>query len=150
MIAAETGVKNRNELILNGDVIEFDRAVYPLLFNHNEVADDVIGDVRISYSAERQAYLGDVTLYDTHPNIVKAVENGAFDSVSISYYLTEYELDEENEALIVNNALMNELSLVSVPADPNAKIQNGANVAKELIEEIKNNKIIEEIKKRNE
>ncbi|OUA13357.1 HK97 family phage prohead protease, partial [Bacillus thuringiensis] len=84
-------------------------------------------------------YLTDFTLYDNAPNINKAVENGAFDSLSIAYYITDYEFNE-NDALVVNKAQFKEISLVSVPADPNAKfIQNA--LGEELTEE--RNKIIE-------
>ena len=131
-IGSEVGVENLNGIILTPNCIEFARERYPLLYEHG-------GDAKVYYDLATNKYLTDFTLYDNAPNINKAVENGAFDSLSIAYYITDYTFDD-NDALVVNKAQFKEISLVSVPADPNAKfIQNA--LGEELTEE--RNKIIE-------
>ena len=128
-IGSEVGVENLNGIILTPNCIEFARERYPLLYEHGAGSSEVIGDAKVYYDL----------LYDNAPNINKAVENGAFDSLSIAYYITDYTFDD-NDALVVNKAQFKEISLVSVPADPNAKfIQNA--LGEELTEE--RNKIIE-------
>lgn len=138
-IGSEVGVENRNGIILTPNCIEFARERYPLLYEHGAGSSEVIGDAKVYYDLATNKYLTDFTLYDNAPNINKAVENGAFDSLSIAYYITDYTFDD-NDALVVNKAQFKEISLVSVPADPNAKfIQNA--LGEELTEE--RNKIIE-------
>ena len=71
-------------------------------------------------------------------NVGALLVSRSFDSLSIAYYITDYTFDD-NDALVVNKAQFKEISLVSVPADPNAKfIQNA--LGDELTEE--RNKII--------
>lgn len=124
-IASEVGVVNRNGMILQPNSLEFDRERYPLLYNHGESASEVVGDVKTYYDEARNAYISEFNIYDTAGNIKKAVENGAFNAVSVAYYVTDYEFTEEGN-MVVKNAVFKEVSLVSVPADPNAKIiQNG-------------------------
>ena len=138
-IGSEVGVENLNGIILTPNCIEFARKRYPLLYEHGAGSSEVIGDAKVYYDLASNKYLTDFTLYDNAPNINKAVENGAFDSLSIAYYITDYEFND-NDALVVNKAQFKEISLVSVPADPNAKfIQNA--LGEELTEE--RNKIIE-------
>ncbi|ASZ70943.1 putative protease [Lactococcus phage 51701] len=120
-IGSEVGVENRNGIILTPNCIEFARERYPLLYEHGAGSSEVIGDAKVYYDLATNKYLTDFTLYDNAPNINKAVENGAFDSLSIAYYITDYEFNE-NDALVVNKAQFKEISLVSVPADPNAKL----------------------------
>lgn len=134
-IASYVHTKNNNDLYLDGDVIEFKREVYPFLFNHGKSADDFLGETRTHYDSELDAYVSDINVYDNRPEIIKAIENGVYDSVSISYYITEYSFGDEDE-IIVKHAIMNEVSLVSVGADPEAKLMNNelANERKAFIE----------------
>lgn len=120
-IASEVGVVNRNGMILQPDSLEFDRERYPLLYNHGDSAGEVVGDVATAYDESKNAYVSEFNIYDTAPNIKKAVENGALNAVSVAYYVTDYEFSEDGST-IVKNAVFKEVSLVSVPADPNAKI----------------------------
>ena len=62
--------------------------------------------------------------------VIKAIKNGVYDSVSISYYITDYDFSEDDDAIVVQRALMNEVSLVSVGADSEAKL-----IANELRED---------------
>lgn len=144
-VASKVGTVNRNGLQLTPTSLEIERNRYPFLYNHGEGSSEVIGDVGIAYSEENNAYMCDFVIYDTHPNIKQAVENGAFNSVSVSYYMTDYEI-QEDESVLVKNAIMNEVSLVSVPADPEALMANNA-IGAELAKEAKNKARLEEIKK---
>ena len=144
-VASKVGTVNRNGLRLKSDSLQIERNRYPFLYNHGEGASEVIGDVGLVYSEEGNAYMCDFVIYDTHPNIKKAVENGAFNSVSVSYYMTDYEIEEDDTVLVLN-AIMNEVSLVSVPADPEALMTQNS-VGKDLAQEAKNKLRLEEIKK---
>ena len=119
-VVAHAGIINDNVIILDGDVIEFQRETYPFLFNHQGT--DLLGEVKTDYDAEQQAYISGITVYATKADIIKAVKNGVYDSVSISYYITDYDFSEDEDAIVVQRALMNEVSLVSVGADSEAKL----------------------------
>ena len=119
-VVAHAGIINDNGIILDGDVIEFQRETYPFLFNHQGT--DLLGEVRTAYDAEQKAYISEITVYSTKEDIIKAVKNGVYDSVSISYYITDYDFSEDEDGIIVQRAIMNEVSLVSVGADSDAKL----------------------------
>ena len=119
-VVAHAGIINDNGIILDGDVIEFKRETYPFLFNHE--SSNLLGEVKTAFDAEQQAYISEITVYATKADIIKAIKNGVYDSVSISYYITDYDFNEEDDAIIVQRALMNEVSLVSVGADSEAKL----------------------------
>lgn len=127
-VVAHTETVNDNGLILDGDVIEFQRETYPFLFNHT--ANDLLGEVKTTFDAEQKAYISEITIYSTKADIIKAIKNGVYDSVSISYYITDYDFSEDDDAIVVQRALMNEVSLVSVGADSDAKL-----IANELKED---------------
>ena len=119
-VVAHANVVNDNGFILDGDVIEFQRETYPFLFNHT--ANDLLGEVKTTFDAEQKAYISEITIYSTKEDIIKAVKNGVYDSVSISYYFDEYVFNEEDDAIVVKHAIMCEVSLVSVGADSEAKL----------------------------
>ena len=127
-VVAHTEVINDNGLILDGDVIEFQRETYPFLFNHE--SSNLLGEVKTAFDETEQAYISDITVYSTKQDIIKAIKNGVYDSVSISYYIDEYIFNEEDDGIVVQHALMNEVSLVSVGADSEAKL-----IANELRED---------------
>lgn len=128
-VVAHTETVNDNGIILDGDVIEFQRETYPFLFNHKGT--DLLGEVKTTFDAEQKAYISEITVYATKEDIIKAIKNGVYDSVSISYYITDYDFsEEEDDVIIVQYALMNEVSLVSVGADSDAKL-----IANELRED---------------
>ena len=118
-VVAHTEVINDNGLILDGNVIEFKRETYPFLFNHT--ANDLLGEVKTTFDAEQQAYVSEITVYSTKQDIIKAIQNGVYDSVSISYYIDEYNFNDD-DAIVIKHAIMNEVSLVSVGADSEAKL----------------------------
>ena len=144
-VASKVGTVNRNGLELEPTSLEIERNRYPFLYNHGGGASEVIGDVGIGYDESNNAYMCDFVIYDSHPNIKKAVENGAFNSVSVSYYMTDYDI-RDDDSVLVKSAIMNEVSLVSVPADPEALMASNA-IGEELIKEAKNKARLEEIKK---
>ena len=127
-VVAHTETVNDNGIILDGDVIEFQRLTYPFLFNHKGT--DLLGEVKTTFDAEQKAYISEITVYATKEDIIKAIKNGVYDSVSISYYITDYDFSEDDDAIVVQRALMNEVSLVSVGADSEAKL-----IANELRED---------------
>lgn len=134
-VGSEVGVKNRNDMILQPNSLEFNSDRHLLLYNHGESSNEIVGDAMTYYDETRNQYLTDFIVYDTNPAVKKAVENGALTHVSVAYYLTDYDFDEEG-GIIVNKALLKEVSLVSVPADPNASfIENS--VSDELLKERK-------------
>lgn len=135
-VVAHTETVNDNGLILDGDVIEFQRETYPFLFNHT--ANDLLGEVKTTFDAEQKAYVSEITVYSTKQDIIKAIQNGVYDSVSISYYITDYDFSEDDDAIVVQHALMNEVSLVSVGADSEAKL-----IANELRQDKQAKQLIE-------
>lgn len=144
-VASKVGTVNRNGLELTATSLELDRNRYPFLYNHGEGSSEVIGDVGIAYSEEDNAYMCDFIIYDTHPNIRQAIEHGAFNSVSVSYFMTDYDI-RDDDTVLVKSAIMNEVSLVSVPADPEALMASNA-IGLELAKEAKDKARLEEIKK---
>lgn len=118
-VVAHANVVNDNGLILDGDVIEFQRETYPFLFNHQGT--DLLGEVKTAFDAEQKAYISEITVYSTKQDIIKAIKNGVYDSVSISYYIDEYNFNDD-DAIVIKHAIMNEVSLVSVGADSEAKL----------------------------
>ena len=135
-VVAHANVVNDNGLILDGDVIEFQRETYPFLFNHT--ANDLLGEVKTTFDAEQQAYISEITIYATKQDIIKAIKNGVYDSVSISYYITDYDFIEDDDVIVVQRATMNEVSLVSVGADSDAKL-----IANELRQDKQAKQLIE-------
>lgn len=127
-IVAHTDIINDNGFLLDGDVIEFKRDTYPFLFNHE--SSNLLGETKTHFDAEQKAYVSEITVYDSKQDIIKAIQNGVYDSVSIAYYIDEYEFQEDGDAIVVHHAVMNEVSLVSVGADSDAKL-----VANEFKEE---------------
>lgn len=126
-VVAHTETVNDNGLILDGDVIEFQRETYPFLFNHE--SSNLLGEVKTTFDAEQKAYISEITVYSTKEDIIKAIKNGVYDSVSISYYIDEYNFNDD-DAIVIKHAIMNEVSLVSVGADSDAKL-----IANELKED---------------
>ena len=119
-VVAHAGIINDNGFILDGDVIEFQRETYPFLFNHE--SSNLLGEVKTTFDAEQKAYISEITVYATKADIIKAIQNGVYDSVSIAYYIDEYNFSEEDDGIVVKRAIMNEVSLVSVGADSDAKL----------------------------
>ncbi len=159
-VMAHVNKTNDNGFYLNGDIVKFEREKYPFVYHHNlnSVA-DYLGYAECSYNEITGAYEAKITVSETKPEIIEAIELGVYDSVSISYYVNSYEWGDDYE-LIVNDATMCELSLVSVGADPDAKLfMNGLSdefqserekYKQQEQESKKNKKGLEEFKKKYE
>lgn len=121
-VMAHVNKTNDNGFYLNGDVVKFEREKYPFVYHHNlDSVADYLGYVECSYNEITGTYEAKITVSSTKPEIIEAIELGVYDSVSISYYVDAYEWGDNYE-LVVNEATMCELSLVSVGADPDAKL----------------------------
>lgn len=126
-IVAHADIVNDNGFILDGNVIEFEREIYPFLFNHSDT--ELLGEVRTEFDESQRAYISEITIYESNSDLIKAIKNGVYNSVSIAYYFDEFTVND-NDELVIKHAIMCEVSLVSVGADRDAKI-----VANELKEE---------------
>lgn len=123
-VGSKVGTVNRNGMKLLPDSLVFDRERYPFLFEHGDNATDVIGDTHTEYDPEREAYMTEIEVYEENAVIARAVKNGAYDAISIAYYLDEYHFEDDGDTIVVEKAYFKEVSLVSVPADPEAKFVN--------------------------
>lgn len=156
-VIAHINEVNDNGYILDGDVVQFARERYPLLYNHNSSDPQAqIGYVEPRFIAESGQYVANLVFNENGKAIQQAVVDGVYDSVSISYYVENAEWDEEYN-LVIKEALMNEVSVVSVGADKQAKLfANGLSdeLTKEREEAVKkaadNKRILQEIKKKYE
>ncbi|CAM3229953.1 hypothetical protein GHI93_12060 [Lactococcus hircilactis] len=143
-IVAHSNVKNSNGFTLVDDALVFNREFYPFLFNHTDT--DLLGKTKTHFDNKLNAYVSDISVYGDRQEIIRAINEGVYDSVSISYYLDEYSFDEDDD-IIVTKATMKEISLVSVGADDEAKLisneleqEKKAHVlAKNRLKEIKKN-----------
>ena len=117
--------------------------IYPFLFNHSDT--ELLGEVRTEFDESQRAYISEITIYESNSDLIKAIKNGVYNSVSIAYYFDEFTVND-NDELVIKHAIMREVSLVSVGADRDAKI-----VANELKEKHRANILAEnklrEIKK---
>lgn len=156
-VIAHINEVNDNGYILDGDVVQFSRERYPLLYNHNSSDPKAqIGYVEPRFIVESGEYVANLVFNENGKAIQQAVIDGVYDSVSISYYVESAEWDDEYN-LVIKEALMNEVSVVSVGADKQAKLfANGLSdeLAQERDEAVKkaaeNKRILQEIKKKYE
>ncbi|MGL5895739.1 MAG: HK97 family phage prohead protease [Lactococcus lactis] len=155
-VIAHINVVNDNGYILDGDVVKFARERYPLLYNHNsEDPQAQIGYVEPRFISEGGQYVANLVFNGNGESIKQAIIDGVYDSVSISYYVESAEWDE-NYNLVVKEALMNEVSVVSVGADKQAKLfANGLSdelttEREEAKQKAQNEKKLQEIKKKYE
>lgn len=135
-IASGVNTVNDNNFYLNGDVIEIQRELYPFLYEHGKATSELIGDTRVYYDSELNVYKADLFPYDSMPNIKNALERGAFSDVSIAYIVDDYDIIE-NGIIVVNHAILREVSLVMTGADKDAKISKNS-LSDELESERKN------------
>lgn len=118
------GVKNKNNRkIANVDSIVFDGGKYPLLFDHVHELSNVIGYIE-PLPADGDDLMCKATITDAKAK--EAIDNGSLRFASLSYYITEYGYDEEDDSLIIYKADFVELSLVLYPADSTATITSNS------------------------
>ena len=99
----------------------------PLLKDHNATVDHVIGRVISSrFDQISKAILFSAIVNDKE--VIKRIDDGRIDSVSVGAMIKDIEhieaTDDEPERFILRGIEFIELSLVAVPADPNAGLFN--------------------------
>lgn len=143
-IIAHVNEVNSNGYNLKGDVIEFKREVYPLLYQHNDHSiDGLIGWAKPYFNSEEEIYEADFGFYKGAEKLEQAIADGAFKEVSVSYYVDKGDFND-TFVLDIEQATFAELSIVSVGADPNTTItKNG--LSEEL--QAKKNEAIENARK---
>lgn len=98
----------------------------PLLFNHD--ANSLIGTVELAYAVESQGKLfAEVRLADTErgKEVQALVKDGILRSVSIGYSVDDYERAGSRDGIPVYRVsrwTLYEVSLVTIPADPGARV----------------------------
>ena len=131
IVYAHVGIINENGFQLNEDSIEVTREKYPLLFEHNdERVEDVVGYVVTDGKPnENGEFVGKVFFYNTPQgeHAAKLVEDRVIEELSVSYFIKDFDYikPKDDEVYInVKHAILKEISLVSVGADRNTKINN--------------------------
>lgn len=105
---------NSNGYNLQGDVIEFTREKYPLLYQHNDQdVGSMIGWVIPFFNEKDGTYEADFGFYESAGSIPQGVSDGVFKEVSVSYYVDEGEFTDDF-VLNISKATFAELSIVSV------------------------------------
>lgn len=120
---ATVGERNLNGFLLSSDKsLRFDsKKSYPLFFEHKTDMDNLIGFFN-PIGVEGNDIMANAKI--TSPRAKELVANGAISSASVTYEVQDYDYDDANDTVIINDANLIELSLVLNPADPTAKILN--------------------------
>lgn len=120
---ATVGERNLNGFLLSSDKsLRFDsKKSYPLFFEHKTDMDNLLGFFK-PIGVEGNDIMANATI--TSPRAKELVANGAISSASVTYEVQDYDYDDANDTVIINDANLIELSLVLNPADPTAKILN--------------------------
>lgn len=119
---ATIGVKNRNGLIIENDAtIKYEDKPYPLFFNHEHDMNNMIGTFTV-LGVDGSDIIAEANL--TSDKAINLVKSGALTNASITYVIRDYDYDEKEDAVVVKNADLVELSLVLNPADETAKVMN--------------------------
>lgn len=117
----------------NADLSRLNDGVASLLFNHDY--DQHLGiiipgsafidiDEKAGYAKVKFSKVGTLA-----QEIAAKVREGTISNISFGYSLDSYELDDEKKLLLVDRWSVNEISFVTVPADPNAcliRSENGS------------------------
>lgn len=120
---ATVGERNLNGFLLSSDKsLRFDsKKSYPLFFEHKTDMDNMLGFFK-PIGVEGKDIMANAKI--TSPRAKELVANGAISSASVTYEVQDYDYDDANDTVIINDANLIELSLVLNPADPTAKILN--------------------------
>lgn len=131
IVYAHVDIVNENGFQLNADSIEVTREKYPLLFEHNDNrVEDVVGYVVTDGKPnDKGEFVGNVFFYETEQgqHAAKLVEDEVINELSVSYYVKDFDYikPQDGEAYLnIKHALLKEISLVSVGADRDTKINN--------------------------
>ncbi len=115
----------------NADLSRLNDGVASLLFNHDY--DQHLGiivpgsafidiDEKAGYAKVRFSKVGNLA-----NEIAAKVREGTISNISFGYSLDSYSIDDENKLILVDRWSVNEISFVTVPADPNAFLVRSAN-----------------------
>lgn len=125
VVYAHVDTVNDNGLKLNSDSLEVTRSKYPVLVEHSDRrVEDVVGYIETTGKPnEKGEFVGDITFYNTpqgqHAKQLWA--DGVFTELSVSYYIKDYDVidDDDSFYIDVKQAILKEVSIVSVGADRN-------------------------------
>lgn len=120
---ATVGERNLNGFLLSNDTaLKFkSNSNYPLFFEHKTDMNNLIGFFT-PIGVEGNDIMANAKI--TSPRAKELVANGAISSASVTYEVQDYDYDDADDTVIINDANLIELSLVLNPADPTAKILN--------------------------
>lgn len=133
---ATIGERNHNGMIIkNEDSITFEDKEYLLFFEHKRDVPNIIGSFTpLGVSGNDLLAEAEVT----NANVIPLIDSGALRNASITYAMTDYYYDEEQDAIIVESARLVELSLVVNPADDTAQILNTLKEDTKMDDKMKN------------
>lgn len=125
VVYAHVDTVNDNGLKLNSDSLEVTRSKYPVLVEHSDRrVEDVVGYIETTGKPnEKGEFVGDITFYHTpqgeHAKQLWA--DGVFTELSVSYFIKDYDIinDDDDFYIDVKQAILKEVSIVSVGADRN-------------------------------
>lgn len=93
----------------------------PLLKDHNNSVDSIVGRVTKSYFDEINSAVGfEADILDE--KVAEKVSNGLISAVSVGATVMELEENKKEKVMIPRGINFVELSLVAIPADPNASL----------------------------
>lgn len=119
---ATVGERNENGLIIETDKsLTYNNSDYPLFFEHKRDLTNLIGTFQ-PIEPNGNDLLADAIITD--PKAQELVKSGALHNASITYVMTDYVYNEDQDAIIVKSGYIVELSLVLDPADRSAQILN--------------------------
>jgi len=106
----------------------------PVLKDHKASVDNVIGKVIQTEFRDNAIYATLQILKEGNENLIRKIENGLLNAVSVGFSRTLSWNDKEN-AYVAKNIKFQEISLVVFPADPDATILNeeGEDILSEAI-----------------
>jgi len=115
----------------NADLSRLNDGVASLLFNHDY--DQHLGiiipgsayinvDEKAGYAKVKFSKVGTLA-----KEIAEKVKEGTISNISFGYSLDSYSLDDENQLILVDRWSVNEISFVTVPADPSAALVRSEN-----------------------
>lgn len=117
---------NENGMLIHEGSIKTTRKRYPLQFQHRDFRiEDIVGYIETdATSNEKGELVGQMYFYETPQgqHAKQLWDDGVLDELSVSYYILDYEIIDnldETTYMDVKDALLKEVSILSVGADRN-------------------------------
>lgn len=117
---------NENGMLIHEGSIKTTRKRYPLQFQHRDFRiEDIVGYIETdATSNEKGELVGQMYFYETPQgqHAKQLWDDGVLDELSVSYYIVDYEIIDnldETTYMDVKDALLKEVSILSVGADRN-------------------------------